>query len=81
MIVGISKRFNNQGMKVQVNRAFKSYSFFQPPLPSKKEEQSRRLIQVYRGASIPYFEINNPFFCCHLFFEEHLNPSSGSTKW
>ena len=30
-------------------------------------------IQVCKCASIPYFKINTPIFCCPLFFEEYLN--------
>ena len=75
---------NNEWMKVQVKRPFKSYfifhrksnkiaemfciNFLQPPLP------------VCRGAYIPYFKINAPIFCCLLFFQPQVNPQVRISK-
>ena len=60
-------------MIVQVNRAFKSYSFCH----QKKGYRlcmifSPTLLQGYTGASIPNFNINVPFFYCSFFFEGYL---------
>ena len=60
-------------MIVQVNRAFKSYSFCH----QKKGCRlcmifSPTLLQGYTGASIPNFNINVPFFYCSFFFEGYL---------
>ena len=37
--------------------------------------------QVCWGAYIPYFKINNPIFCYLIFFEECLNPRSGTVDY
>ena len=31
-------------------------------------------MQICESASFPYIKINMPFFCCHLFFKDFLNP-------
>ena len=45
-----------------------AWNFFSTPL------------QVCRGASFPYFNINAPFFCCPIFSEEYLQSQVGINK-
>ena len=52
-------------MKQQVVRAFKSYFFFLSPKNNEKADRFNKefsSMQVYRGASMPYFKINAPSF-------------------
>ena len=76
---------NNQGIKVQVKRTFKSYSFL---LQNKNKYKYKKKqigspwnfieirVLVCRRCLNPHFRINVSLFCCLLFF----NPKSGSTK-
>ena len=66
------------------NRGFRTYCFFF----GNKKIVKRQIFsawnfletptQVYRGASILYF--NSPFFCFPLFFEDITNLKSGLKK-
>ena len=64
-------------MTVQVNIAFKRFFYHQKTI-KKKTSSVRNFYQlpitVCRGASIPYFEINAPFFGYPLFIEKYLKP-------
>ena len=65
-------------MKVEVNRAFKSYSFFQLRKKHKKDRLWINFCSIsntsVRKCLNRYFKINFPFICCPLLIEVHLNP-------
>ena len=78
MIVGISKRFNNQGMKVQVNRAFKSYSFFQPPpSPQKKKNKADGSYKCTEVLQSPISKSTTPFSAATFSSKNILTPVQG----
>ena len=65
-------------MKVQVKRAFQSYSFSVSLKNNKKDRLFMKvfstLIQMCRSASIPYFKVNAHFYFWILFFKKNRNP-------
>ena len=73
-------------MKLQVKRAFKSYSFCVTKKAIKKqagpaENCYHPLMKLCRGVSIgDCFKTNASFFCCPHFFEEYLNPHPGQDQ-
>ena len=56
------------------SRAFKSYSFVTKKNKKEDRKFSSVLIQVFRGAYVPYFRTKAPSFCCSIFFKECFNP-------
>ena len=80
--LGKSKEFNNQGTKVQVKRAFKS---FFPPKPPQKNRQTLHEFSSTTSVSMhrclnPPFQNQCPLFCCLSFFNISTLRSE-STKW
>ena len=88
--LGKSKEINNQGIKVQVKIAFKSYSFIfvtkmqkkqnkkETNKPNKQTNSAWNFLQpsrqMCRGVSLPYFNISTTIFYDPLLFENYLNP-------
>ena len=62
--LGKSKEFNNQGMKVQVKKAFKSYSFFGTKKTIKNRQAPHEFFSSNNSyssfASTPHFKVNSP---------------------
>ena len=76
-------------MKIQAKQLSKAILFLCHQKKKKKKRKRKKnnnkvdrlcmnfphhTIQVCKGASISYFRISIPLFCCPLFFEEYLNP-------
>ena len=63
-------------MKLHVKRDFKKLFFF---CDKKRKKYGDMLCinpkcKCAAGALAPYFKINAPSFCCHLFLKQYLNP-------
>ena len=83
-----STESNNQGIKVQVKRTFKSYSFLSHTQNKTNKKKRWTLLEIFlkvecqcaAGASIPYFKINFPLFCCPLFFNPQVRINKKANK-
>ena len=78
------KEFNNERMKVQVKRAFKSY--FLSPKNNKKADRLHEIFfnLQYKCAKVPISPISKsvpPFSAAPSFMKNISNLRSGSTKW